>query len=126
MNLVRHSLFVASGNLKTSLPQRSFLHRLLRRGSPAPPLTSQAGRSCCDHREHVSVRAVLIRQPTLIVITVVAFLGILVAWLSRARFVATMANGASMTMAVATAASILCYALILFIDPGATTDEGVR
>jgi hypothetical protein len=70
------------------------------------------------------VRASLIRQPALILITVIALLGIVAAWLSGARFVGTMANGASMAMAIATAVSILCYALILFIVPGPTTQEG--
>jgi hypothetical protein len=72
------------------------------------------------------VRASLIRRPALILITVIAFLGILAAWLSGARFVGTMANGASMTMAIATGVSILCYALILFIVPNPTTQEGTR
>ena len=68
-------------------------------------------------------RASLIRQPALILITVIAFLGIVAAWLSGARFVGTMANGASMTMAIATAVSTLCYAFILFIVPKPTTQE---
>jgi len=69
-------------------------------------------------------RAARIRQPALILITATAFFGIVTAWLSGARFVGTMANGASMTMAIATAASILCYALILFIVPRPATKEG--
>lgn len=69
-------------------------------------------------------RASLIRQPALISITVIAFLGIVVAWLSGARFVGTMANAVSMTMAIATAVSVLCYTLILFIVPKPTTQEG--
>ena len=69
-------------------------------------------------------RAALIRQPSLILLAVIAFLGIVVAWQSGARFVGTMANGASMTMATATAVSILCYALILFIVPKPTKQEG--
>ena len=68
-------------------------------------------------------RASLIRQPALILITVIALLGIVAAWLSGARFVGTMANGASMTMAIATAVSTLCYAFILFIVPKPTTQE---
>lgn len=64
------------------------------------------------------VRASLVRQSVLVGITGVALLGIVVAWLSGARFVGTMANGASMTMAIATGVSLLCYALILFIVPG--------
>jgi hypothetical protein len=71
-------------------------------------------------------RASLIRQPAPILITVIAFLGIVAAWLSGARFVGTMANGASLAMAIATAVSILCYALILLIVPKPTTQEGTQ
>jgi hypothetical protein len=54
----------------------------------------------------------------------VSLLGIVVAWLSGARFVGTMASGASLTMAVASGVSILCYALVLFIVPGSSTEKG--
>lgn len=64
------------------------------------------------------IRASLVRHSVFIGITGVALLGIVVAWLSGARFVGTMANGASLTMALATGASLLCYALVLFIAPG--------
>lgn len=64
------------------------------------------------------VRASFIRQTPLIVITGISLVGIIAAWFSGARFVGTMANSASMTMAIATAVSILCYALILLIVPG--------
>jgi len=64
------------------------------------------------------VRASLARQFALIVITGISLLAIVAAWLSGAQFIGTMANGASMTMAIATAVSILCYALVLFIVPG--------
>jgi hypothetical protein len=65
------------------------------------------------------VRASLTRRSTLIAVTGIALVGILTAWLSGARFVASMANSASMTMAIATALSLLCYAFILFIVPQA-------
>ena len=70
------------------------------------------------------VRASLVRQSALIVITAVSLLGIVVAWLSGAQFVGTKATGASVTMAVATGVSILCYALVLFILRGSTTEKG--
>jgi hypothetical protein len=70
-------------------------------------------------------RALFARQ-ALIVLTVIASLGIVAAWLSGARFVSTMANATSMTMAVATAVSIFCYALILFMVPGPIAKEGAR
>ena len=63
------------------------------------------------------VRASATRHSALIAITGVAFLGIVVAWLSGARFVGTMANGASLTIAIATGVSLLCYALVLYIVP---------
>ena len=70
------------------------------------------------------VRAALLRQTALIVISGVSLLGIVVAWLSGARFVGTMANGASLAMAIATCVSILAYALILFIVPGSSPEKG--
>lgn len=70
------------------------------------------------------VRVSLLRRRALIVIAGASLLGIVVAWISGARFVGTMTNGASMAMAVANAVSILCYSLILFIVPRSTTQEG--
>jgi hypothetical protein len=61
------------------------------------------------------VRAILIRRPLLLGLTSVAFLSIVVAWISGSRFVGTMDNGASLSMALATAVSIQCYVLILFL-----------
>ena len=61
------------------------------------------------------VRAILIRRPVLSGLTGVALLSILVAWISGSRFIGTMDNGASLAMALATAVSILCYVLILFL-----------
>lgn len=70
------------------------------------------------------VRAALLRQTALIVITGASLLGIVVAWLSGARFVGTMANGASLAMSIATGVSLLCYALVLFIVPGSSAQKG--
>jgi hypothetical protein len=61
------------------------------------------------------VRAILIRRPLLLGLTSVALLSIVVAWISGSRFVGSMDNGASLSMALATAVSILCYVLILFL-----------
>jgi hypothetical protein len=61
------------------------------------------------------VRAILIRRPALLGLTGVALLSIVVAWMSGSQFVGTMDNGASLAMALATAVSILCYVLILFL-----------
>jgi len=61
------------------------------------------------------VRSILLRRPALWGLTGIALLSIVVAWISGSRFVATMANGASLTMALATAVSVLCYVLILFL-----------
>jgi hypothetical protein len=107
------TLFTAFGSAVTGGPVVLAVHALL-------------GSALLITAVSAVVRASLIRQPALILLTVIAFLGIVAAWLAGARFVDTMANASSMTMAVASAVSILCYALILFIDPGATTDEGVR
>ena len=70
------------------------------------------------------VRAALIRQASLFLITGVSLLGIVVAWLSGARFVGTMTNSASLAMAIAGGVSILCYALVLFLVPGPPLAQG--
>ena len=66
------------------------------------------------------VRASLTRQPLLIVITSIALLAIIAAWLSGSKFVGDMANGASLAMGLATGVTILCYAVILFVVPGSS------
>jgi hypothetical protein len=48
-------------------------------------------------------------------LTAVALLAIVVAWLAGSEFVGHLKNGASLTMALATAAAILCYTLTLFL-----------
>jgi hypothetical protein len=65
----------------------------------------------------VVVRATLARRPAPIVIGAVAFLAIVAAWLTGARFVGDAANGASFGMAIATAVAIVAYVIILFL-PG--------
>lgn len=65
----------------------------------------------------VVVRAALARQAASAAIGVVAFLAIVSAWLSGARFVGDTSSGASMSMAIATAVALLGYAMILFL-PG--------
>ncbi len=78
----------------------------------------------------VVVRAVLIRQSTLIIIGSIALLAIFAAWVSGARFVGHSGNGASFGMALATGVAILGYATILFIaiptQVGATVRPAVR
>jgi hypothetical protein len=50
-----------------------------------------------------------------IALTAVALLAIIVAWLAGSEFVGHMENGTSLTMALATAVSILCYTLVIFL-----------
>jgi hypothetical protein len=65
------------------------------------------------------VRAVLARKAAAILIGVIAFLAVLAAWLSGARFVGDAADGASFGMAIATGVALLSYVIILFL-PGVT------
>ncbi len=72
------------------------------------------------------VRASLVRRPLCLGLTSSALLALIVAWLSGARFVGDQANGASLAMALATALTILCYALILFVVPGTVAGNRQR
>lgn len=63
------------------------------------------------------VRTWSIHRTLLFVPAIVGFVAILMAWFSGARFVGTMANGASMAMGLATGVAILCYVVILFVTP---------
>ncbi len=65
------------------------------------------------------VRAVLTRSPVSICLTEAALLAILAAWSSGPRFVGAMSKGPSLTMAMATGVALLCYAILLFVPPGA-------
>ena len=65
------------------------------------------------------VRAALARKIATTVIGVIAFLAIIGAWLSGARFVGDAADGASFAMAIETGVALLCYVIILFV-PGLT------
>lgn len=61
------------------------------------------------------VRASFVRRTLLTIIAGAAFLAIVLAWLSGARFVGSGGNGASLVMAVATGFAVLCYATIVLI-----------
>ncbi len=50
-----------------------------------------------------------------IALTSVALLAIVVAWLAGSEFVGHMKNGTFLTMALATAVAILCYALVILL-----------
>ncbi len=63
------------------------------------------------------VRTWSTHRTLLLVLAIVGFVAILMAWFSGARFVGTMANGASMAMGIATGVAILCYVLIVFVSP---------
>jgi hypothetical protein len=61
------------------------------------------------------VRAVLARRAAAAVVGAAAFLAVVAAWLSGARFTGDGADGASFGMAVATAVALFCYVSILFV-----------
>ena len=63
------------------------------------------------------VRATLARRTLLIGVAILAFVAILVAWVTGTKFVGDMSAGTSLLMALATALAILCYATLLFIAP---------
>lgn len=63
------------------------------------------------------VRAIVLRRRWVIGVTTIALLAIVVAWLSGSKFVAGQNTAASLSMALATAVTILCYAFILFVLP---------
>jgi hypothetical protein len=58
-----------------------------------------------------------IHRTSLLVLAIVGLVAILMAWFSGARFVGTMANGASMAMGISTSVAILCYLVVLFVAP---------
>jgi hypothetical protein len=75
------------------------------------------------------VRAALVGRPALIVIGAVGLLAIIAAWFSGARFVGHGGNGASFSMAIATAVAIAGYVIVLFISGpgnGAPTAAGEK
>jgi hypothetical protein len=61
------------------------------------------------------VRSVRLGETPPIALTAVALLAIIVAWLAGSTFVGHMKNGTSLTMALGTAAAILCYGLVIFL-----------
>jgi hypothetical protein len=65
------------------------------------------------------VRAALARKAAATVIGAIAFLAVVAAWLSGARFVGDAAGAASFGMAIATGVALLSYVTILFV-PGLT------
>jgi hypothetical protein len=60
-------------------------------------------------------RSALLKATPLIWLTAIALLAMLVAWIAGATFVGEMNNGSSLAMALAAAAALLCYVLIIFI-----------
>ncbi|HWD69872.1 MAG TPA: hypothetical protein VG293_06725 [Solirubrobacteraceae bacterium] len=61
------------------------------------------------------VRASRLGARHLIALSAGALVATLVAWLSGSEFVGHMKNSASLTMALAAAVAILCYALVIFV-----------
>jgi hypothetical protein len=63
------------------------------------------------------VRAVRTGRRPIVALNGVALLAVLAAWGSGAKFVGDMTNSASLTMAMATGVSLLCYSVVLFLAP---------
>jgi hypothetical protein len=61
------------------------------------------------------VRSLRLGATPPIALTAVALLVIIAAWLAGSEFVGHMKNATSLTMALATAVAILCYALVIFL-----------
>ena len=61
------------------------------------------------------IRSSRLAAPLPIALTAVALLAIMIAWLGGSEFVGHMKNSTSLTMALATAAALLCYTLTLFL-----------
>jgi hypothetical protein len=61
------------------------------------------------------IRSSRLAAPPTIALTAVALLAIIVAWLAGSEFVGHMKNDTSLTMALATAVAILCYAVVIFL-----------
>jgi uncharacterized membrane protein len=71
----------------------------------------------------ITASAALLRSARLgataaVVLTAVGLLVIVSAWIAGSEFVGHMKNATSLTMALATAVAILCYALVIFLTPG--------
>jgi hypothetical protein len=60
-------------------------------------------------------RASRLRAPPLIALSAAALLATVVAWLAGSAFVGHQKDAASLAMALAAAAAILCYALVIFM-----------
>jgi hypothetical protein len=61
------------------------------------------------------VRAARLGARPLIALSAGALLATVVAWLSGSEFIGHTKNSASLTMALAAAVAILCYALVIFV-----------
>jgi hypothetical protein len=61
------------------------------------------------------VRSARVGATPSIVLTGVALLAIIVAWLAGSSFVGHEKDGVSLTMALATAVALLCYTLVIFV-----------
>ena len=121
MLLIQYSLGVAV-NLYSTVPASDHGKTLLAGFTSAvgdgPPLLSL--HALLGTLLLITASAALLRSLRLaatppIALTAVALLAIIVAWLAGSEFVGHTKNGASLTMALATAVAILCYALVVFL-----------
>jgi hypothetical protein len=60
------------------------------------------------------IRSTLLKQTPLVLLTGFALLAMLVAWVAGATFVGKLSTGSSLTMALVTAAALLCYVVVIF------------
>jgi hypothetical protein len=68
------------------------------------------------------VRAALTRTAFNRVLSVIGLVGILGAWGSGVGFIGTQADGASLSMAIATGVALLSYTLVVFFTPQPPVD----
>jgi hypothetical protein len=64
------------------------------------------------------VRALRVGGRSLIALAAAGLAAIVLAWVAGSRFVGNLDRGAALTMAIATAAALLAYTLIIFIARG--------
>lgn len=98
------SLFMAFGKAVTNGPISLTIHALLGTLIVITGITAV-------------VRSFSVRRTMPTVLSCVAMLAVLVAWLAGSRFVGAQYNATSMSMAVASVVAVLCYVVIMFVLP---------
>jgi hypothetical protein len=70
------------------------------------------------------IRSARLSSPPAIALTSVGLLAIVVAWIAGSRYVGNLSSGSSFTMAIATAAALLSYALVIFVTGSQANPSG--